>query len=68
VKHDRLAIDGQHNVDLDRRRTQSFGGRERRQGILRVAEAVAPVAAHMDAPGFARQKAERHGPAGSFFW
>jgi hypothetical protein len=67
VKHYRLAFGRQENIDFYRGSAASLGGRECRQGILRIVEAVAPVAAHMDALGFARQKAEGHGPVGLLF-
>jgi hypothetical protein len=60
VQDDRLAVRGQHDVDLDRGRPRSLGCLECRQGILRVVGAVAAVAADMDTPRLAGQEAEGH--------
>ena len=56
VKHDRLAFGAQHDVYLDRRRTPGLRRRERRQCVLRVVEAIAAMAADMDAAGLPRQE------------
>jgi inositol-phosphate transport system substrate-binding protein len=65
VKHDWLSVGGQHDVDLYGRRAPSPGRLKRRQRVLRVAQAVSPVAAYVDPPGLAGKEAEGHG--GSVF-
>ena len=66
VQHDRLAVGRQHDVDLDRRRAPILGRLQGRQRVLRVAKAIAPVAADMDVPGLAGKETEGHASLGSF--
>ena len=66
VQHDRLAVGGQHDVDLDRRRAPGLGRLQGGKRVLRIAQAVAAVAADMDPPGLAGKEAEGHGRSGSF--
>ena len=60
VQNDRLAVRGQHDVDLDAWSRPGLCRLEGRQRVLRVVQAVAAVAADVDAPGLAGKEAERH--------
>src|SRR5216684_1428525 len=65
MQNDRLAVRGQHDVDLDHRCAPGFRRLESRERVLWVVEAVAPVTADLDAPGLAGNKAEGHMRSGS---
>ncbi len=65
MQDDRFAVRGQHDVDLDGRRTRGLGRPKRRQRVLRIPQAVAAVAADMNPPGLGGKETERHGRAGS---
>src|SRR5207253_3132526 len=56
MQNDRLAVRGQHDVDLDHRGAPGFRRLESRKRVLWVVEAVAPVTADLDAPGLAGKK------------
>jgi len=60
VKYNRFSVGGQHDIDLNCRRTPSLGGGKGRHRIFRADEAVAPVSAHMDSSGLAGKKTEGH--------
>jgi hypothetical protein len=51
--------------DLDDRRTPGLRRLESRERVLRVVETVTPVAANVDPPGLAGEKAEGHVRSGS---
>src|SRR5260370_12163843 len=60
VQNDRLAVGGQHDVDLDGRRAPGFRRLESRERVLGIMEAVTAVAADVDPSSLASNKAEGH--------